>query len=214
MRSRDADRFNHDLEAHRYDRDVADETPLIRRGYSACLRALAEDLRRDSGPATHPIVELGAGTGALTAQMPPARSVIAVDISRAMLDRARAKLGDTVELVHDDLLSWITNGKGPLGTVAAAFALHCLRPDEKRVLIDALAERMQPGARICIGDLGFASADAQARWMADRDPGITEGVAKEYFWIWDDAEAQLRGHGFRVRRRQHGPLISSLVAVR
>jgi len=216
MRSRDAARFNHDAEAARYDVDVADESHLIRRGYSACLRALAEDLRRGSGPDTLPIVELGAGTGALTAQMPPGRPVIAVDISGAMLDQARAKLRGAIEFVQDDLLAWITEQDGPLGTVASTFALHHLHPDEKRLLIDTLAERMQPGARLCVGDLGFANADAQSQMMADPhlDPGVTEAVAVEYFWHWDDAEAQLRGYGFRVRRRQHGPLISSLVAVR
>jgi len=217
MRSRDADRFDHDDEADRYDAEVADESHLIRRGYGACLRALSEDLRRGPGPAELPIVDLGAGTGALTAQMPLDRKVVAVDISQKMLAIARSKLaGRPVEFVRADLLAWVTEGEGPLGTVASTFALHHLHPDEKRVFIETLAERMAPGARLCIGDLGFSDAAAQAQMMADPaiDPGVSEAVADEYFWHWDVAESQLRQLGFRVRRRQHGPLISSVVAVR
>ena len=164
MRSRGADRFNHDLEAERYDDRVADEAHPIRRGYGACIRALAEDLRRGPGPCELPLLELGAGTGALTSQMPFDRRVIAIDISPKMLAIAGGKLvGRPVELVQADLLAWVTESDEPLGSVASAFALHHLESDEKRLLIDALAQRMVPGARLCIGDLGLAGADAHAR---------------------------------------------------
>lgn len=217
MRSRGADRFNHDLEADRYDDRVADEAHPIRRGYGACIRALAEDLRRGPGPCELPLLELGAGTGALTSQMPFDRRVIAIDISPKMLAIAGARLvGRPVELVQADLLAWVTESDEPLGSVASAFALHHLESDEKRLLIDALAQRMVPGARLCIGDLGLAGADAHACWMSDASAGagVTQSVAEAYFWRWDVAEAQLWDLGFRVRRRKHGPLISSLVAMR
>ena len=217
MRSRGADRFDHDLEANWYDHKVADETHPIRRGYGACIRALAEDLRRGPGPAELPMVELGAGTGALTSQMPADRRVVAIDISSKMLAVAKDRLrGRPVELVQADLLAWVTESDEPLGTVASAFALHHLESDEKRLLIDTLARRMAPGSRLCIGDLGLQDADAHACWMpgSSADPGVAQSVAEAYFWRWEAAEAQLRERGFRVRRRKHGPLISSLVAMR
>lgn len=217
MRSRDADRFNHDDDAPHYDRDVADESSLIRRGYAACLRAIAEDLRRGPGPADLPMLDLGAGTGALSLLLPADRAVVAVDISGAMLDRARARLsGRRVTFVQDDLLDYATAHATPLASVGSTFALHHLHPDEKRRFLDHMAARLAPGARLCVGDLGFADAEAKARFLANPEApvDVTAAVLDEYFWDWSQAEAQLRDLGFRVRRRQHGPLISSLVALR
>ncbi len=217
MRSRDADRFNHDADAPHYDREVADESSLIRRGYAACIRALAEDLRRGPGPEALPITDLGTGTGALAHALPAKQAVVAVDISGEMLARAGTKLaGRPVTFVQGDLLAYITDAEAPLGSVGSTFALHHLHPDEKTTLLEALARRLAPGARICIGDLGFADNAAKEAFLASSDAtvDITEAVVDEYFWDWSEAESTLRGLGFKVRRRSHGPLISSLVAVR
>jgi|GEM_PF-441904 len=217
MRSRDADRFNHDADAPDYDRQVADESSPIRRGYAACLRALAEDLRRGPGPAELPLTDLGAGTGGLTALLPPHRAVDAVDISAEMLKHARTRLaGRPVTFHQTDLLAYITESDTPLASVASSFALHHLHPDEKAVLLTHLAARMVPGARLCIGDLGFVDDSAKQAFLNDPHTGVeaSEAVVDEYFWDWSAAEAQLRSLGFRVRRRQHGPLIASVVATR
>ena len=217
MRSRDADRYDHDANAAHYDEKVSDERVLIRRGYAACLRALAEDLRQATSADAPAMTDLGAGTGSLCAVMPANQTIVAVDLSEAMLNRARHKLsGRPVTFVHADLLAYITESDSPLGHVVSTFALHALHPDEKKVLLESLARRMAPGARLCIGDLGFADAQARAAYLAQPDPTVAlpETVAREHFWDWSKAEETLRGLGFRVRRRTHGPLISSLTAVR
>ncbi len=217
MRSRDAERYDHDAAADQYDAQVADERVLIRRGYAACLRALAEDLRQGTDLKGLATTDLGAGTGTLGAAMPTDHPLVVVDLSPQMLDRARQKLaGRPVTFVHADLLAWVTESDSPLGHVVSTFALHVLHPNEKTRLLGALAQRIAPGARLCIGDLGFADATARTAFLAD--PGdavsVSEAVARDHFWDWSVAEDTLRGLGFRVRRRTHGPLISSLVAVR
>lgn len=216
MRSRDADRFDHDVDAADYDRKVADESSLIRRGYAACLRALAEDLRRGSGPDALPIVELGAGTGALTTLLPTDHPIVAVDLSAAMLAVAGPRLaGRPVTFVESDLLAFLTEADTPLGTVASTFALHLLHPDEKALALEHIAARMVPGCRLCIGDLGFTDATAKQAFLDGPVPiDEPEAVLDTYFWDWSLAEDQLRSLGFRVRRRAHGPLISSLIATR
>lgn len=227
MRSRDADRYDLDADAVDYDTRVADEQVLIRRGYAACLRALSEDLSRaptPDGPTPDsptsdalPVTDLGAGTGTLLRALPASCTAVAVDRSRAMLDQASAKLaGRPVTFIHDDLLAYVTESDTPLGHVVSTFALHSLLPDEKSALLTSLAARLAPGARLCIGDLGFADADSRERFLARADAmtHVSESAARQYFWDWSTAEHTLRALGFRVRRRTHGPLVGSLIAVR
>lgn len=222
MRSRDADRYDLDADAVDYDTRVADEQVLIRRGYAACLRALSEDLSRaptPDGPTSDalPVTDLGAGTGTLLRALPASCTAVAVDRSRAMLDQATKKLaGRPVTFVQDDLLAYVTEGDTPLGHVVSTFALHSLLPDEKSTLLTSLAARLAPGARLCIGDLGFADADSRERFLARADAmtHVSESAARQHFWDWSTAEHTLRELGFRVRRRTHGPLVGSLIAVR
>jgi SAM-dependent methyltransferase len=167
MRSRDADRYDLDADAVDYDTRVADEQVLIRRGYAACLRALSEDLSRAPTldaptPDALPVTDLGAGTGTLLRALPASCTAVAVDRSQAMLDQATEKLaGRPVTFIHDDLLAYVTEADTPLGHVVSTFALHSLLPDEKSALLTSLAARLAPGARLCIGDLGFADADSR-----------------------------------------------------
>jgi SAM-dependent methyltransferase len=215
MRSRHADRFNHDDDADRYDHVVQDERDLIRRGYAACLAAVAEDLRRAAHEGA--LVDLGAGTGNLALALPPDRPLVLVDVSGRMLALAQDKLaGRDVELVQDDVLAWATESGAPLGSVGSTFALHHLEADEKAALFEALSPRMEQGARLVIGDLGFQDPAARRAFLAgDSCPtDVREAVEDELFWDFSAAETQLRSLGWRVRRRAHGPLIGSLVAER
>ena len=129
-----------------------------------------------------------------------------------MLDQASAKLaGRPVTFIHDDLLAYVTESDTPLGHVVSTFALHSLLPDEKSALLTSLAARLAPGARLCIGDLGFADADSRERFLAraDATAHLSETAARQHFWDWSTAEHTLREAGFRVRRRTHGPLVGS-----
>lgn len=217
MRSHDADRYDLDADAVDYDTRVADEQVLIRRGYAACLRALSEDLSRAPTPNALPVTDLGAGTGTLLRALPASCPAVAVDRSQAMLDQASAKLaGRPVTFIHDDLLAYVTEADTPLGHVVSTFALHSLLPDEKSALLTSLAARLAPGARLCIGDLGFADADSRERFLAraDATTHVSESAVRQHFWDWSTAEHTLRALGFRVRRRTHGPVVGSLIAVR
>jgi hypothetical protein len=70
MRSRFADKFNHDADAPDYDVDVAHETHPVRAGYSAVLEWVARTANLEPG---HYVLELGAGTGTFAAAKPSLR---------------------------------------------------------------------------------------------------------------------------------------------
>src|SRR5512147_127446 len=94
MRSRFADTFNHDADAPDYDVDVSNEVDPVRAGYAALLDWTARSACIEE---RHDVLELGAGTGNLTRLLWPARRIVAVDVSDAMLEIARRKVSGAVE---------------------------------------------------------------------------------------------------------------------
>jgi SAM-dependent methyltransferase len=100
MRSRHADRFNHDEDAPEYDLDVRNEEDPIRAGYAELLEWVAREA--SIGPDAR-VLELGSGTGNLTALLPPARELLCVDISGAMTHLAREKLARRGRLAREKL---------------------------------------------------------------------------------------------------------------
>ena len=103
MRSRNVDRFNHDVDAPSYDSDVANEADPIRAGYSELLRWVSARADVDGAD----VIELGAGTGNLTTLLNGASSIEAVDASAEMLSLLRKKCGDARVRCHQaDLLGY------------------------------------------------------------------------------------------------------------
>lgn len=113
------------------------------------------------------VLDFGAGTGLLTGHVAPrVASVIAVDVSPAMLAQLAAKpeLAGKVEPVCLDLL------ETPLGrrvdVVVSAMAMHHV--EDTLALLRALFEHLEPGGLVALADLDREEGDFHA-------PG-TEGV--------------------------------------
>ena len=90
MRSKHVDEYNHDEDADGYDADVAEEGDPIREGYKAVLDWVIQ--AADIHPGSR-VLELGSGTGNLTARIPACAELVCVDISGRMEEIARPKLG-------------------------------------------------------------------------------------------------------------------------
>jgi putative AdoMet-dependent methyltransferase len=212
MRSQFADTFNHDADAPDYDANVSNEVDPIRAGYAALLDWIARSAR--IGP-QHDVLELGAGTGNLTRLLLPARRIVAVDVSAAMLEIARGKVGGPIEWVRNDLLEFFDHRADRFDRFVSTYAIHHLLPDEKAALFQRIRDAARPGARAAFGDLGFATArerDAAVERYRKTLPDVAEAIEAEFFWLIDDAVGELERLGFIVSTQRFSDLSWGILA--
>jgi ubiquinone/menaquinone biosynthesis C-methylase UbiE len=138
-----------DRRAHAWDQHAA---PYVERVVDAVLSAA--EIR----PGTV-AVDLGCGTGQLTLRL--ARSVAevtAVDVSKQMIDRLRAKATSMGLVNIVSVVSPIERFELPAASVdlvISNYALHHLRNRDKQVLVKAVVTRLRPGGRFVVGDMMF-----------------------------------------------------------
>jgi ubiquinone/menaquinone biosynthesis C-methylase UbiE len=132
-------------------------------------------LRAAGVTAESTVVDLGAGTGRLAmAAAREFRRVVAVDVSRPMLDHLARAAGAAglanLQLVHAGFLSYRHEG-APADAVVTRHALHQLPDFWKAVALDRIATFLRPGGVLRLRDLiyDFQPAEAEAvfeRWFA------------------------------------------------
>jgi putative AdoMet-dependent methyltransferase len=205
MRSRHADRFNHDEGAAGYDLDVRDESDPIRAGYETVLDWVAT-----SAPADGRILDLGAGTGNLSLRL--RGELWCVDVSAEMEKIARSKLADRedVRFVRSDLLEFFDAPGPDFDAIVSTYAIHHLVEDEKQQLFARIAARLRQGGRAAFGDLMFESADVRGELLDDyRKTGrgeLADDVEDEFFWDVSTAVAGLEALGLEVETRRFSEL--------
>ena len=216
MRSRNADRFNHDEDAAGYDRDVLNEADPIRAGYDALLDWVAARAEAGSGSR---VLELGAGTGNLSGRLPACAELVCVDVSDEMAKIARNKLArrEGVRWVCADLLEYFDAPGAPFDSVISSYAIHHLVEDEKQQLFGRIASRLARGGRAAFGDLMFENAEA-ARDLLDsyRASGrgvLADEIEDEFFWDVSSAVAGLESRGLAVETRRFSELSWGIAAV-
>jgi tRNA (cmo5U34)-methyltransferase len=130
--------------AHAAEYDVARRrlVPVFDDFYGTAARAV-----RDAGPGVKRVLDLGAGTGLMSAEvlnvLPEARLTL-VDGSEAMLGRAEQRLGPSVEAAHlADLAHSLP--PGPFDAVVSALAIHHLEHPQQRGLLAEIHDRLVPG---------------------------------------------------------------------
>jgi tRNA (cmo5U34)-methyltransferase len=159
--------------------------------YGAAVDALTECA--SGGPIAR-VLDLGAGTGLLTAmvaeQHPDARFEL-LDGSPEMLAEAQQRLGQRVLAVHiQDMADPLP--EGPFDAVVSALAIHHLEDDDKRVLFRRIHEALRPGGVLV---------------NADQFLGPTPELAELYVHTWQRmcrelgaSEAELNAS---IERRRH-----------
>lgn len=108
----------------------------------------------------HTLIEFGAGTGEFAATISEyCREVIAVDISRAMLDfageKARSKRRDNIRFVNAGFLNYSHDGE-PADTVVTQLALHHLPDFWKQIALIKIHDVLRPGGRLYLRDIVFS----------------------------------------------------------
>jgi tRNA (cmo5U34)-methyltransferase len=164
-------------------------------------------------PRARTIVDLGMGTGALSARcLAAARKArtVGIDVDQEMLALARRRLGDRATFTVG---SFLRTPLPPCDAVVASFALHHVRTREaKRGLYRRIHAALRPGGLLLSVDSQPASDTSVKRvqfeeWLAHLRRAYTPSRSKAIFKSWSfedvyvplDAEIGLmRSAGFRV----------------
>jgi tRNA (cmo5U34)-methyltransferase len=158
----------------RFDRDVERFSDLAT-GQSATVDAVAcMDLVARAAAATNPrarrALDVGCGAGnyslKLVQRLPDVR-VTLVDLSEPMLDRAKARLGASVDSVHSADIRDLDFGPGSFDIIVAAAVLHHLRePREWEQTFAKFHRWLSPGGGLWIFDLVAheAAAVQELQW--------------------------------------------------
>jgi len=126
------------------------------------------------------VLELGAGTGLLTARLLGAGAeVVAVDVSPAMLDRARARApGAQFHRLDVTTPDW-SEALPSVDRIVATYLLHEFPLPRQRAVLEAAARCLMPGGWIVAGDVGFATVEARE---AARIELVTAWDPDEHYW--------------------------------
>jgi len=98
------------------------------------------------------VLDFGAGTGLISSQIAPfVEKIVAVDISRAMLDKLATKpeLQGKVEILCQDITQKPINGRFDL--IMSAMAMHHV--ENTSALINTFFDHLNPGAMVALADL-------------------------------------------------------------
>jgi tRNA (cmo5U34)-methyltransferase len=164
-----------DVTAPTYDKDRAKLMPGHDRFYGYAVRLIPAGAKR--------ILDLGAGSGALTAfvrkAFPEAR-IHLLDFSTPMLELAKQRLGDDAGLTYE--ISDFTRVKLPedLDAIVSAVSIHHLDDAEKPGLFVRAHEALRPGgvfinADQVLGPTPELEERYKALWLAQvREDGATE----------------------------------------
>jgi tRNA (cmo5U34)-methyltransferase len=176
------------VEPAEYDRTIRTFIPQYDRMLSTIVHWLATNV-----PAAGYVVDLGAGTGALSAAILdalPAVRVQLVDVDPNMLEAASARCA--AHAGRFDLRRAHFQEELPrCNAVVATLALHHVADDnEKRELFRTIHEALEPDGLVVVGDL-LIHPDGRERRQMLRDwyahmaaHGISEHDADEHFGRW------------------------------
>ncbi len=124
------------------------------------LQVVVDRVIETAGPAAGAVVlDLGCGTGSLALPLAgSARRVVAVDLSRGMLDELRAKAESggiaNIEVVRSSIEELQAEPES-MDLVVSNYALHHLRDTAKQAVVRRAFGWLRPGGRIVIGDMMF-----------------------------------------------------------
>jgi 2-polyprenyl-3-methyl-5-hydroxy-6-metoxy-1,4-benzoquinol methylase len=168
------------FEAKAKDWDANDRRTKLAAAISASILEHVELHERMS------VLDFGAGTGLISTQIAPlVNRIVAVDISKAMLDKLEAKpeLKGKVDTVCQDLLDTPLDARFDL--IVSAMAMHHVENTSK--LIERFAEHLNDSGMIALADLDKEDGSFH--------PADTEGV---FHFGFDraDLRALLQNHGF------------------
>jgi tRNA (cmo5U34)-methyltransferase len=150
--------------------------------YDEFYGAVVDVLRLAGDGGIRRVLDLGAGTGLLSAEVTAAFPGVSIDLldgSEAMLTEARERLGPAVGAVHvGDMADALPDG--PFDAVVSALAIHHLEHADKRALFTRVLTVLRPGGVFVNAEQVTAPTPEltdiyEARWEQEcRANGATE----------------------------------------
>jgi tRNA (cmo5U34)-methyltransferase len=138
-----------------------------------------------AGTGARRLLELGTGTGETTRRIlarNPAATLIGLDGSREMLERAGAALpAERVELRLAQLTDPLP--AGPFDVVFSALTVHHLDGPEKADLFRRVASALSPGGRFVLGDVVIPEDPADVVTPIDPDHDKPSTVPEQLRWL-------------------------------
>jgi putative AdoMet-dependent methyltransferase len=204
MKSKFAQKFNHDPIASDYDDNVQNEDNPIRKGYSSLMKWIKERTGE-----SNILIDLGCGTGNTSSQIKSDKKIYCVDISRNMLDIAKNKLknNDKVVFIKNDLLGFFDDFENDkkIDAIVSTYAIHHLTQDEKHILFEKAFNFLPKGGKVIFGDLMFKSKEYENQ-MKSKYPNLIEDFDDELYWYIDDESKKLESVGFKVEIKKFSDL--------
>lgn len=163
--------------------------------YETMLTIVAGALRHiDAEQPT--VVDLGIGTGALSAACLDARPdarILGIDSDAGMLDAARRRLRDRPAVTFQG--SSFLDGSLPQADafVACISLHHILEPDVKQAFYARVYRALNPGGMLLCGDCFPGRAPALARrhreaWLAHLEQSCSAAEAEAYLQAWSEED--------------------------
>jgi len=185
--------------AANYDRSVsadADVYPFA--GYEDVVAAVIAAAAIESN---HLVLDVGAGTGNLTAKLVClADEIWGTDFSEEMLIKARAKVPQAHFVRGDVRDCWPSELPPKLDRIVSTYVFHEFDDEQKlRLLVDLARNRLSPDGRLVIGDIAFPDGRAQA---VCRQAATNVWDESEHYWIASRIIPQLEDAGFIVSYKQ------------
>ena len=195
------DRIDFDSWAANYDRVVAADAGAKAYPFAGYDEVVAAVVALAGIEANHLVLDIGAGTGNLTAQLVPlAGEVWGTDFSEEMLIKARAKVPQAHFVRWDVRDSWPSELPPKLDRIVSTYVFHEFDDAAKlRLLIDLARNRLSPGGRLVIGDIAFPDERAQA---VCRQNTANFWDESEHYWVAGRIISQLEDAGFIVSYKQ------------
>jgi putative AdoMet-dependent methyltransferase len=215
MRSANADFFNHDPDAADYDHDVRNETDPIRSGYRDVLRWVVQ--QANIAPRSR-VLELGSGTGNLSALIVSCSELVSVDVSENMEAIAASKVRHLADrrFIKADILEVFGQELGYFDAVISTYAVHHLTDREKQRLFALIFDCLLPGGAAAFGDLMVRNSSEKEEkiqlYLAKGDQATAQSISEEFFWSLDTAIAELSRLGFKIETERFSDLSYGVIA--
>lgn len=189
------DKNGFDLWAGGYDKDVGLSEESNTYPFAGYKQVLGSIYRQVMGRGPCPVLDLGFGTGTLTARLYAGGCEIwGLDFSENMREAAQAKMPGA-HLFSGDFTAGLP---APLrarqyGFIVSTYALHHLTDRQKPGFLRELLPLLAPGGQILIGDVAFAS---RAQLEACRARAGEDWDGDEFYFVYEELRPLFPGMAF------------------